>query len=85
MEMCINSLPTNSHRLEEFRKDQAADTIRSIIISYCQNEWPKNSHIPLEIKPYWEARGQLTMHNNLLLYGIRIVIDLIARRLTKDS
>ena len=74
MEMCINSLPANSHRLEDFCKAQAADIICSTIISYCQNEWPKKPNIPLEIKPYWQARGQLTVHNNLLLYGPRIVI-----------
>lgn len=74
METCINSLPANSHRLEEFCKAQAADTVCSTIISYCQNEWPKKPNIPLEVKPYWQARGQLTVHNNLLLYGPRIVI-----------
>ena len=74
MEMCINNLPANSHRLEEFRKAQAADTVCSTIIGYCQNDWPRKSSIPLEVKPYWQARGQLTVHNNLLLYGPRIAI-----------
>ena len=74
MEMCINNLPANSHRLEEFRKAQATDTVCSTIIGYCQNDWLRKSSIPLEVKPYWQARGQLTVHNNLLLYGPRIVI-----------
>ena len=76
MEMCVNSLPANSHRLEEFSKAQKTDTVCSTIISYCQDEWPKKSNVPLEIKPYWQARGQLTVHNNLLLYGQRIVIPI---------
>ena len=66
MEMCINSLPDNSHCLEEFQKAQAADTVCSTIIGYCQNEWPRKSNILLEVKPYWQARGHLTEHNNLL-------------------
>ena len=74
MEICINNLPANSHRLEEFRKAQAADTVCSTIIVYCQNDWPRKSSIPLEVNPYWQARGQLTVQNNLLLYGPRIVI-----------
>ena len=32
------------------------------------------ANIPPEVKPYWQARGQLTVHSNLLLYGPRIVI-----------
>ena len=74
MEMCTNNLPANSHCLEEFCKAQAADTVCSTIIGYCQNEWPRKPSIPLEVKPYWQARGQLTVDNNLLLYGPRIVI-----------
>ena len=73
MEMCINNLPANSHHLDEFCKAQATDTVCSIIISYRQNEWPKKLNIALEIKSYWQARGHLTVHNNLLLYP-RIVI-----------
>ena len=49
MEMCVNSLPANSHRLEEFSKAQKTDTVCSTIISYCQDEWPKKSNVPLEI------------------------------------
>ena len=80
MEMCINSLPANSHRLKEFRKAQAVDTVCSTIIGYCQNKWPKKPNLPLEIKPYWQARGQLTVHNNLLLYGPRIGIPTSLQR-----
>ena len=38
---------------------------------------------PLEGKPYlayWQARGQPTVHKNLLLYGPRIVISLAPYR-----
>ena len=27
-----------------------------------------------ELKPYWTIRGNLTLHNELLLYGERIVV-----------
>ena len=56
METCVNSLPANSHRLEEFGKAKKTDTVCSTIISYCQNKWPKKSNVPLEIKPYWQVR-----------------------------
>ena len=74
LETCIDNLPASSQRLDEFRKAQAADTVCSTLINYCQCDWPKKHDIPLQLKPYWQARGQLTVHNNLLLYGPRIVI-----------
>ena len=74
METCINNLPASSQRVAEFREAQAADTICSAIITYCQNKWPKKQNVPLQIKPYWQARGQLTVHDNLLLYGQRIIV-----------
>ena len=55
-------------------KLKKTDTVCSTIISYCQDEWPKKSNVPLEIKPYLQARGQLMVHNNLLLHGQRVVI-----------
>ena len=41
MKTCINNLPASSRHVAEFREAQAADTICSTIITYCQNEWPK--------------------------------------------
>ena len=74
METCINSLPASSQHLAEFCEAQAADTICSTIINYCQNEWPAKQNIPLQIKPYWQAREQLIVHDDLLPYRQRIVV-----------
>jgi len=40
MEACIAALPANSHRLEEFRAAQAADSVCSTLFDYCCNGWP---------------------------------------------
>ena len=80
MEMCINNLPANRNHLEEFCKAQAADTVCSTIIGYCENDNPRKSRTPLEVKPYWQARGQHTVHNNLLLYGPRMVVPSFSQK-----
>ena len=74
MEACIAALPASSHRLEEFRAAQAADSVCSTLFDYCRNGWPAKHTIPVELKPFWQHRSLLTTHNNLLLCGPRIVI-----------
>ena len=82
METCINSLSASSQHLAEFYEAQVADTVCSTVINYCQNEWPTKQNTPLQIKLYWQARGQLTVHDDLLLYGQRIVVPAVMRQTT---
>ena len=69
MEAYINSLPASSQCLAEFREAQAADTVCSTTINCCQNAWLTKQNTPLQILAYWQARGKLTVHDDLLLYG----------------
>jgi len=43
-------------------------------MKYCQNGWPDKHLVPSPIKPYVQVAGELTVHQNLLLRGSRIVI-----------
>ena len=75
MEMCVDHLPANSSRLDEFRKAQATDPVCSSLINYCRHGWPNEKRdIDVTLKPYWRVRSELTVHNNLLLYGRRILV-----------
>ena len=76
MEISVQHLPVSSQRIDELTKAQAADSVCSTLISYCDSGWPDKHLLRTELKPYWKWKGQLTTHNNLLLYGIRIVIPL---------
>ena len=67
MEMCVNHLPASSQRLDEYRHVQAQDHICSSVINYSQNEWPVKEKVRTDIKPYWNAWGELTVHQGLLL------------------
>ena len=48
--------------------------------NYCQFGWPEKHRVTDDIKPYWTLRGYLAMHNGLLLYGRRIVIQVARQR-----
>lgn len=70
----ISLLPTSRERLETFKQCQAEDTVCSKLITYLSTGWPNKHSLPDSLKPYWAARGNLSLHNDLLLYGSRIVI-----------
>lgn len=83
---CIAHLPASNERLDEYRKAQAADPICTQVISYCKNGWPKENKITPEVKPYWKARGDLTVYEKtLLLYDKRIVVPESLRRQTLEK
>ena len=74
--LTVAYLPASSQRINALKAAQSSDAICSTLISYCQTDWPSKHHLSLSLKPYWNCRGELTVHNNLLLYRSRIVIPL---------
>ena len=79
VELFINSitsnLPASQQRLQVYQKAQAADPICSRVTTHCKSGWPKCCNDP-QLKPYWTARGNLTLHDELLLYGRRLVVPM---------
>ena len=76
-----SNLPASQQRLQVYQKAQAADPICSRVTTYCRSEWPKCCN-DSELKPYWTVRGNLTLHDDLLLYGGRIVVP---KQLQKET
>ena len=70
----IAQLPASAKRLEVFRKAQSEDPTCAILLQYCRNGWPGKHSINPTVKPYWEAQGQLTIGDGILLFGSRIVV-----------
>ena len=66
-------LSASQNQLQVHQYAQATDQICAGVITYCKSEWPNSCSDP-ELKPYWTVRGNLTLHNQLLLYGGRIVV-----------
>ena len=71
---CISNLPGSPTTLNDLGQAQNKDPVCSMVIKYCQESWPGKKNLNEVTLPYWEARGQLTLKGNLLLYGKRIVI-----------
>ena len=76
-----SQLPASQQRLQVYQKAQAADPVCSRVITYCKSGWPKSCNDP-EVKPYWTVKGNLTLHDELLLYGGRIVVP---KQLQKET
>ena len=56
-----------------YQKAQATDPVCSRVIAHCKSEWPKSCNDP-ELMSYWNVRGNLTLYDELLLYGGRMVV-----------
>ena len=46
------------------------------MITHCWSGWPHRLQISEDLKPYWAVRGELSLQDNLPLYGCHIVISL---------
>ena len=76
IESCVAMLPASTHQLNRFCQAQANDPAYSNLIDYCKHGWPFKREVAIKLKPY---RGDLTLHNNLLLCRPRIVAQSLQR------
>ena len=82
MDACIAHLPASENKLQEYKSAQQSDPLCSLVIEFCQTGWPSKHQIDTALVPYWEARGDLTLQNDLLLYGNRIVVPTLMQQVT---
>lgn len=73
-EACVAHLPAGQDRLQEYREAQQSDPLCTLVTKYCKTGWPHKNKVDEALAPYWEARGSLTLHGDLLLYSNRIVV-----------
>ena len=71
MDTHLQQLPACSKRLEIYRTAQQCDTTCSKVRDYCLKGWVDHHKLMADLKQYWLARGDLTIGENLLLYGGR--------------
>ena len=70
----ITSLPASDTRLQQIIEAQEEDPVCRQIKTYCSEGWPDKHSVNDAMKPYWSSRGELTVVQNILLKGTRIVI-----------
>ena len=75
----LKSLPVTDTRLKQIQSAQAEDEICEQLIHYCGQGWPTATVSPL-LHPYWCHRDNLTVQDNILMYGARLVIPTAMQR-----
>ena len=70
----ISQLPASDHRLDVYKEAQSNDPTCKEIRRYCQEGWPNKSQLDPQLKPFYEAQGELTEGDGLLMYDRRIVV-----------
>ena len=63
-----STLPASQDCLDEYRTAQQEDSTSRQLITVCQQGWPYRPQLKGDLSSYWHVRGDLTIHDNLLLY-----------------
>ena len=72
----ISSFPMSTERLKQLEVQTLNDRTLQRVASYITQGWPKSrNHLSPELKPYYNLRDELTVVNNLILKGNKIVIS----------
>ena len=68
-------LPASDARLDEIRSELKKDEILKVVIHHVEHGWPENRRdVYGQMVKFWNERGNLTVHEGLLLRGKQIVI-----------
>jgi len=81
----IAMFPASNNRLKAYLDAQTEDTTCSTLKTYCLKGWPAKNKLSPDIRPYWNIRSELSMGDNLLLCGCRIVVPKSLQKETIDK
>ena len=69
---------TRSDSLQQLHEASQADDTLAILKYTIQKRWPSTmKELPSEIQPYWTFREELTIDDELILKGTRIVVPIM--------
>ena len=74
MQSVISTLPATKDYLDTYRRAQLKDHACSQLIQFCESGWPNRFILKGDLSKYWQVRANLTVNDNLLLFGTRIVV-----------
>ncbi|KAK8777706.1 hypothetical protein V5799_020954 [Amblyomma americanum] len=66
----LASLPVTS---KEIARHTARDPVLSLVLNFTKKGWP--SHVDKPLKPYFDGRSELTVHEGCLMHGMRVVVS----------
>ena len=70
----ISHLPVSTSRLDNFCKAQNDDSTCCQLTKFCKEGWPSRHDLSGELCRYFTVKDHLSIADNLLLYGNRIII-----------
>ena len=70
----IAAFPASDRKLSQIIAAQDQDKVCKQVKRYCSAHWHNKNHIEQDIKPYYQANGEITVVHGLLMRGTRIVI-----------
>ena len=70
----VAHLPVSNQPLNAYKQAQESDPTCQQLLKYCQEGWPARHLIDPTTRPFWHARGSLTIGDGLLLYDQRMVV-----------
>jgi hypothetical protein len=71
----INSLPVTDILVAKVRAASATDDVIQQVLALCRDEWPSSAdQLPVNVRPFWHTRNELSAQHDLLLHGQRLVI-----------
>lgn len=73
-DMVSKGFPASHDRLLTFSQAQREDAVCSQLLTLCRDGWPGKYELTPELRQYWQFRGSLSIVDELLMFGCRIVI-----------
>jgi hypothetical protein len=71
----VNSLPVTDILVAKVRAASATDDVIQQVLTLCGDEWPSSiDQLPVDVRPFWHTRNELSAQHGLLLHGQRLVI-----------
>ncbi|XP_044764622.1 uncharacterized protein K02A2.6-like isoform X2 [Coccinella septempunctata] len=68
-------IPMSKEKISELKKEFERDEILTLIRKYISTAWPKNlKKLPDSIKKFFQIKHELSIDNDLIFYGDRIII-----------
>ena len=69
------TLPASDQRLDEIHSELKNDATLKLVLQYVQHGWPEHKRkLCGPLGKYWSERGNITLHDGLLLIGRQIII-----------
>ncbi|KAJ8375234.1 hypothetical protein SKAU_G00058140 [Synaphobranchus kaupii] len=75
----MENVPASASYIDRLREHLATDGVCSKVMRMCQDGWPESSSCEGVLRLYWAERAFLTVHDSLLLKGMRLVIPAALR------